>query len=120
MPDHAPTPPTASPAVAPSAPIAVAARAFGDDYPPVAGQRTVRVAGVVLIAATVLYLPWMLTSLNHGIPWLTWPFAVANVFTLAAGVLAVANAWWRVVPSSCAPTSNAAPLSHRFWRPVEQ
>jgi cellulose synthase (UDP-forming) len=84
--------------VAPSGTIATAARAFGDAYPTVTGQRAVRVAGVVLVVATALYVPWMLASLNRSIPWLAWPFAVTNLFTLATGLLAVFNAWWRAAP----------------------
>ncbi len=83
---------------APSGPIALAARAFGDDYPPLRGQCAVRIAGVLLVLATLLYLPWMLASLNTSLPWLAVPFAAANVFTLACGLLAVTNAWTRHVP----------------------
>jgi cellulose synthase (UDP-forming) len=96
---------------APSQPIAKAARAFGDAYPPLEGQRLVRAAGLVLVAATCLYLPWMLMSLNGSLPWLSWPFAVANLFTLATGLLAVANAWWRRVPESRPlPSAIAEPM----------
>ncbi len=83
---------------APSAPIAKAARAFGDDYPPLRHQWRVRAAGLLLLATTVLYLPWMLTSLNDDLRWLAWPFAAANLFSLAYGALSVFNAWRRQVP----------------------
>jgi cellulose synthase (UDP-forming) len=83
---------------APSAPIAVAARAFGDRYPVFVRQRPIRAAAIVLAAASVWYVPWMLSSLNHGALWIGWPFAVANLFTIATGLLSVANSWWRVVP----------------------
>jgi len=91
-------PPT--PAAKPAEPsrIATAARAYGDDYPPLHGQWRVRGAGLLLIATTLLYAPWMLTSLNGSVPWLAWPFAVANVFSLLYGILAVVNAWSRRVP----------------------
>ena len=85
-------------ALAPSAPIAKAARAFGDDYPPLSGQWRVRAAGVLLLVTTLLYVPWMLTSLNEELRWLAWPFAAANLFSLAYGALSVFNAWWRHVP----------------------
>ncbi|PWU24371.1 MAG: hypothetical protein C5B48_06745 [Candidatus Rokuibacteriota bacterium] len=91
-------PQTRRPAPAPSQPIAQAARAFGDDYPPLQGQRTLRAAGLVLLAATALYVPWLLTSLNTALPWLVWPFAAANLFTMATGLLSVLNSWWRHVP----------------------
>ncbi len=99
--------PTIEPA--PSGPIAVAARAFGDDYPPLRGQRTVRIAGALLVVATLLYVPWMLESLNTGLPWLSIPFAVTNLFTLACGLLAVANGWWREVPERHAVESGEEP-----------
>jgi hypothetical protein len=76
---------------APSQPIAQAARAFGDNYPPLEGQWRIRVAGLILAVATVLYVPWMLGSLNMGVPWLSWPFAVANLFSMAIGALTVFN-----------------------------
>ncbi len=91
-------PPTSGIEPAPSQPIAVAARAFGDAYPPLAGQWRVRLAGVILVAATAFYLPWMLRSLNGTTPWLSYPFLAANLFTLAAGLLAVFNGWSRLVP----------------------
>jgi cellulose synthase (UDP-forming) len=86
------------PGPAPSSPIAKAARAFGDDYPPVRHQWRVRVAGLLLLATTLLYLPWMFTALNEDVAWLAWPFAAANVFSLAYGALSVFNAWQRHVP----------------------
>jgi cellulose synthase (UDP-forming) len=58
----------------------------------------VRTAGLVLLVATALYVPWLLASLNRSLPWLCWPFAVTNLFTLSTGVLAVFNAWWRAAP----------------------
>jgi cellulose synthase/poly-beta-1,6-N-acetylglucosamine synthase-like glycosyltransferase len=84
-----------------SSSIAQAARAHGDAYPPLRGQWRIRGAGLLLLATTVLYAPWMLTSLNHNAAWLAWPFAVANVFSLAYGVLAVCNAWSRSIPEPC-------------------
>jgi cellulose synthase (UDP-forming) len=87
-----------APSVAESAPIAVAARRFGDGYPPLSGQWRVKVAGVLLLATTLLYVPWMLTSLNASLPWLAWAFAAANLFSLAYGLLSVVNAWQRRVP----------------------
>jgi len=94
-------PPTSGIEPAPSQPIAVAARAFGDAYPPLAGQWRVRLAGVILVAATAFYLPWMLRSLDGTTPWLSYPFLAANLFTLAAGLLAVFNGWSRLVPERC-------------------
>lgn len=98
-------PPTAAPKVADASRIATAARAYGDDYPPLTGQWRVRAAGLLLVLATLLYAPWMLSSLNGDVPWLAWPFAFVNLFSLAYGLLAVFNAWSREVPV-------ARPLSH--------
>jgi cellulose synthase (UDP-forming) len=82
----------------PSTPIAVAARAFGDDFPPLRDHGRVRLAGLLLLATLLLYVPWMLTSLNEKNPWIAWPFAAANVFSTAYAVLVVFNAWSRRVP----------------------
>jgi cellulose synthase (UDP-forming) len=82
--------------IAPSAPIARAARAFGDAYPLEVAQRPLRVAAVVLVGASAWYVPWMLASL-HG--WLAWPFAVANLFTVGVGLLSVVNSWRRSIPA---------------------
>ena len=101
--------PASRPGPAPSAPIAKAARAFGDGYPPVQAQWRVRAAGLLLLATTLLYLPWMLTSLNHELAWLAWPFAAANVFSLAYGALSVFNAWSRRVPDRRPAAAGAEP-----------
>ncbi|MGI8778625.1 MAG: glycosyltransferase [Solirubrobacteraceae bacterium] len=101
--------PPAVPA-APSARIATAARAFGDAYPPLRGQLRVRAAGLLLLATTLLYLPWMLTSLNEDAPWLAWPFAAANLFSLAYGALSVFNAWRRHVPERRPLPEGAEPV----------
>jgi cellulose synthase (UDP-forming) len=84
--------------IAPSSPMAQAARAFGDDYPPIARHWLLRCAGVVYIVAAAIYLPWLFASLNRHLPWLSWPFLVANLFTLATTLLSVFNHWWRAVP----------------------
>jgi hypothetical protein len=47
----------------------------------------VRAAGLLLVTTTLLYLPWMLTSLNDSARWLAWPFAAANLFSLAYGLV---------------------------------
>jgi cellulose synthase/poly-beta-1,6-N-acetylglucosamine synthase-like glycosyltransferase len=109
--DAAPEPVAPEPTVAPapSSPIAVAARAFGDDFPQVR-QRWIRAAGLLLAAASVFYLPWLLTSLNGSYPWLVWPFAVANVFTVAIGLLSVVNSWWRSAPERRVLPGGAEPV----------
>jgi cellulose synthase (UDP-forming) len=85
------------PSPAPSSRIAQAARAFGDAYPPLEGQWKVRAAGLLLLATALLYLPWMLGSLNEDVPWLAWPFAAANIFSVAYAALTVFNNWRRRV-----------------------
>lgn len=61
-------------------------------------QRALRAAAIVLAAASAWYLPWMLRSLNPDALWIAWPFAVANTFTIATGLLSVANSWSRSAP----------------------
>jgi cellulose synthase (UDP-forming) len=90
--------PTVSVPTAPSSPMATAARAFGDDYPPISRHWLVRCAAVAYLAATAIYLPWLFASLNHDAPWLAWPFLAANLFTIATTMLSIVNHWWRAVP----------------------
>ena len=85
-------------AIAPSGAIATAARAFGDAYPPIRRHWLVRGAGLAYLLASLVYVPWLFGALNHDIPWLSWPFFVANLFTLLTTFLSVANHWWRAVP----------------------
>jgi len=84
--------------VAPSSPMARAARAFGDDYPPISRHWLLRCAGIVYLIAAAIYLPWLLTSLNRQLPWLSWPFLAVSLFTLATTLLSIFNHWWRAVP----------------------
>jgi|SRR5581483_176931 len=107
LPDDAPAAPATVPA--PSSPIAVAARAFGDAYPQVR-QRWIRTAGILFLAAAAFYLPWLLASLNTGVPWLSVPFALANVFTLALVLLSVVNSWWRSAPEVRLLPAGAEPI----------
>jgi cellulose synthase (UDP-forming) len=91
--------------IAPAGPMASAARAFGDDYPPLSHHWLVRGAGIAYLVSAAIYLPWLFTSLNHDLPWLAWPFLVANLFTIVTTLLSIVNHWWRAVPL-------ARPLPH--------
>jgi cellulose synthase (UDP-forming) len=86
--------------LAASSPMASAARAFGDDYPPIRNQWLLRTTGTLYVAAILIYLPWLLTALNRHEPWLSWPFLVANIFTLFGTVLSISNHWQRAVPQA--------------------
>jgi cellulose synthase (UDP-forming) len=97
-PDTAPVPFSAPAGVAPSSPMAQAARAFGDAYPPVTRHWLLRGAGIAYLISAAIYVPWLFTSLNRHLPWLSWPFLAANVFTLATTLLSIFNHWWRTVP----------------------
>ncbi len=97
--DTAPAPPgELAGAVAPSSPMAQAARAFGDAYPPISRHWLLRGAGVAYLISAAIYLPWLFSSLNRHLPWLSWPFLAANLFTLATTLLSIVNHWWRAVP----------------------
>ena len=78
--------------------MATAARAFGDDYPPIRHHWLVRAAGIAYLISAAIYLPWLFTSLNRHLPWLAWPFLIANLFTLATTLLSIVNHWWRAIP----------------------
>ncbi len=95
---------------APSAPIAVAARAFGDEFPPAPPQRWMRVSAVVLAVASAWYVPWLFSSLNPGAIWLAVPFAAANLFTICLGLLTVANSWARTTPTPVLQPVGKEPL----------
>jgi cellulose synthase (UDP-forming) len=97
--ETATAPPSEPPgAVAPSSPMAIAARAFGDDYPPIKRHWLLRGAALVYLISAAIYLPWLLGALNDHLPWLSWPFLVANTFTIATTLLSVFNHWWRKLP----------------------
>lgn len=83
---------------APPGAIALAARAFGDDYPEACNRRRIRLACVLLFAATIVYVPWMWRSLNPALPWLAWSFAAANTFSMLSWWVTALNAWSREVP----------------------
>lgn len=97
-PDTVPAPSSAPAGVAPSSPMACAARAFGDAYPPVTRHWLLRGAGIAYLISAAIYVPWLFSSLNRHLPWLSWPFLAANVFTLATTLLSIFNHWWRTVP----------------------
>jgi cellulose synthase (UDP-forming) len=92
-------------AIAPSSPMAVAARRFGDDYPPIERQWVIRGAALAYVLATLVYLPWLFAAVNRHLPWLAWPFLAANVLTGATTLLSAFNHWRRRVP-------DPRPLSH--------
>jgi cellulose synthase (UDP-forming) len=96
-------------AIAPSSPMARAARAFGDDYPPVRRHWLVRGAGIAYVVSAIIYMPWLFSSLNRHLPWLSWPFLAANLFTLATTLLSIANHWCRRVPEPHAQPRGAEP-----------
>jgi cellulose synthase (UDP-forming) len=78
--------------------MATAARAFGDAYPPIRLHWLLRGAGLAYLVSAAIYVPWLFSSLNRHLPWLAWPFLVANLFTLATTLLSIVNHWWRAVP----------------------
>jgi cellulose synthase (UDP-forming) len=84
--------------LAPSSPMACAARAFGDDYPPISRHWLVRFAGIAYVLSAVIYVPWLFSALDRHLPWLAWPFLVANAFTMVTTLLSIFNHWWRAVP----------------------
>jgi cellulose synthase (UDP-forming) len=98
-PDTVPAPSSAPAGVlAPSSPMARAARAFGDAYPAITRHWLLRGAGIAYLVSAAIYVPWLFSSLNHHLPWLSWPFLAANLFTLATTLLSIFNHWWRTVP----------------------
>jgi len=78
--------------------MACAARAFGDAYPPIRSHWLVRGAGLAYLITAIIYVPWLFAALNHDLPWLSWPFFLANLLTLATTFLSIFNHWSRGVP----------------------
>jgi len=104
---HAPIDPVVP---APQSSIAAAVRRFGDAYPVAIDQRQVRAAGVLLVLVTAFYVPWMWQSLNPAAPWLAWPFAVVNSFSVMYAMVVVANQWQRKVPPPCVLPAGDEPM----------
>ena len=63
-----------------------------------------------LVAATAFYVPWMWMSLNHDAPWLSWPFAVTNTFSVFYSLLIVSNQWHREAPPPIRVGEGAEPM----------
>ncbi|HEU4658569.1 MAG TPA: glycosyltransferase [Capillimicrobium sp.] len=84
---------------APPSNLALAARRFGSRYPQARRDWPRRLAGVLLMAAMLAYLPWMFTHLSAAHPWLAWPFAAASVLSAICLTVSVINGWTsRVTP----------------------
>ena len=41
----------------------------------------------------LFYAPWLFTHLNTAIPWLAWPFLLANILSAVCVALSVVNGW---------------------------
>jgi cellulose synthase (UDP-forming) len=96
--------------VAPSSQIALAARRFGDGYPPVGGNWLLRTVGALYLAAVALYLPWLVGALDLSRPWLCWPFLAATLLTTVTTLLNVFNNWSRTAPMPRPLAEGAEPL----------
>lgn len=59
----------------------------------------IRLATVALAAASAYYMPWLIGSLNWQAPWLSVPFAFANLLVVLTTLLAGVNNWVRSVPA---------------------
>ncbi|MGC8878998.1 MAG: glycosyltransferase [Anaerolineae bacterium] len=58
----------------------------------------IRLAGIILVLATLWYLPWVYTNLNWGAPWLAFPFALSVTLAAVLMLIAVVTNWRRQVP----------------------
>jgi cellulose synthase (UDP-forming) len=57
-----------------------------------------RVAGVLLIIATIWYLPWLIQHINRQYLWLGLPFAAASILVAALTMVTVINHWTYSAP----------------------
>ena len=60
----------------------------------------VRAAGVLLLFASLWYLPWAFGHLNRGALWLSIPFAAASLLTIVMSMVTVINHWSKKRSSS--------------------
>ena len=56
-------------------------------------QWTVRLSVLFLFGAIAWYVPWLLMHLNMSLPWLSWPFAAANLLVTVMVVITALNCW---------------------------
>jgi len=70
----------------------------------------IRSAGLAVAAASIWYVPWLVTSTNPAAPWLSWPFAIANIALVLAVLLSCVNNWSRSAGPSIAVVPGAEPL----------
>ncbi|MDY0020347.1 MAG: hypothetical protein RBT47_10115, partial [Anaerolineae bacterium] len=57
-----------------------------------------RSSGLLVLLATLWYLPWLLSHLNWAVPWLALPFAAASLMTAAMTLATVVDHWQIGVP----------------------
>jgi cellulose synthase (UDP-forming) len=79
----------------------------------------IRLAGLLVVASVVWYLPWLVAHLNVGALWLAVPFALGSIVLVANLLLSVINNWQRtspperlVDPGSELPVAVVIPTSH--------
>jgi len=58
----------------------------------------IRATGLLLLLATIWYLPWLFGHLNWEAPWFSIPFALATIMTAAMTMVTVVNHWQYSVP----------------------
>ena len=72
--------------------------------------RRIRLVGVVLLAATAWYVPWMLHAMRPGLGWIAFPFVAANFVVLCAALVSLVNNWKRAVPPERLVARGTEPL----------
>jgi cellulose synthase (UDP-forming) len=70
----------------------------------------IRLIGLVLIAAMIWYIPWMLVSMNQLAWWLSVPFVAANLLILTNVVVTLINNWYRATPKWHAVSKGEEPF----------
>lgn len=68
-----------------------------------------RLSGLMVLLATLWYLPWLLSNLNWAVPWLAFPFAAASLMTAAMTLITVIDHWQVGVPESRAVPEGQEP-----------
>jgi cellulose synthase (UDP-forming) len=97
-------------AVRTSGMLPVTDRQLAEEIAGLARVRRIRWAGLAVVACAAWYLPWLVSSANPAVPWLAWPFIVANVALVLAVMLSWINNWCRSAGPPIEVVAGAEPM----------
>jgi cellulose synthase (UDP-forming) len=62
------------------------------------GDRRAHLAGIVLVACTIWFVPWLIAHADISKAWLSIPFLAATLLVATATLVSVINRWQRATP----------------------